>query len=628
MALLSVPGDAAKLYPAPVFQWLTSSGTPAVGWKVYTYEGGTSTPKDTYTDASQTTPNANPVILNSRGEADIYFSGVYKLVIKDDSDVTQDTIDNYGAGTFSSENSPYNLVRNGSFEVDDDSDGVGDGWIRTMYSGGSGDLVGTDQQHASQALKCSSIGNGGCAYTSENYFYVSDSRDYFVSFSMKASVADIRILVNVKWYDSTENYLSETAILDDDTSNPTSWTKKSTTIIPPSGARFAKLELFGAHSSDPTVGNVIFDDFLFVINNWTESDNILTLNLQNAVEHNPIINGNMLVWQRGTSFVSITSAAYSADRWANNHIGAAVYDISRSADVPTTAEAGTRYEYSLYVDITTADTSIAATDRIAIFQKIEGYNFAPFVGKIATLVFWVKATKTGTYCVAFFNASGDRSYVAEYTVNSADTWEKKSLTLTFDYSGGTWDYTNGIGIYVVFTLASGTDFHASAAGAWETGGFYATSNQVNGVDSASNDFRITGVGLYFGDAAPLYPKPRGRGIEEMLCQRYYWKTFAMGTTPGTGIAAGAYSFPSPVGAIVTAYASTVSFPVRMRAAPTTTIYNPYASTAQIRNFPRTADFTGSAVVVGESGFSVYGTTPASTAAGDLCKYHLTADAEL
>jgi len=632
MALLSVPGDAAKLYPAPVFQWLTSSGTPAVGWKVYTYEGGTSTPKDTYTDASQTTPNANPVILNSRGEADIYFSGVYKLVIKDDSDVTQDTIDNYGAGTFSSENSPYNLVHNGSFEVDDDSDGVGDGWIRTMYSGGSGDLVETDQQHASQALKCSSIGNGGCAYTSENYFYVSDSRDYFVSFSMKASVADIRILVNVKWYDSTENYLSETAILDDDTSNPTSWTKKSTTIIPPSGARFAKLELFGAHSSDPTVGNVIFDDFLFVINNWTESDNVLALSIEkaieNAVEYNPIINGNMDIWQRGAAFTAPASSTYTADRWRVAYVGGVVFNVLASTDVPTVAEAGVRYRYSYLMAITTADTSIAAGDFVSLSHKIEGYNFAPFVGKTATLVFWVKATVTGTYCAAFLSSTRDISYVAEFTVNASNTWEKKTITLDFDYSSGTWDYTSGIGLFVEITLAAGSTYHASAAGSWETGNFRSTSNQVNGVGITTNYFKITGVGLYFGDTAPSYTKARSRGIEEMLCNRYFWKSFPVETAPVSSSAPGSLVFPSPVGAAAVAHAPSVPFPVRMRAAPTCVIYNPEAAGSQIRNASGVSDFTGSVCVADDEAFHVYGTTPAGTAVGHLCKYHITADAEL
>jgi hypothetical protein len=80
----------------PRFQAFTDAGDPAVGWKLYTYAAGTTTPIATYTTAAGTTPNANPVVLNARGEATIYFTAgtAYKLVLKTAADVTVWTEDN------------------------------------------------------------------------------------------------------------------------------------------------------------------------------------------------------------------------------------------------------------------------------------------------------------------------------------------------------------------------------------------------------------------------------------------------------------------------------------------------------------------------------------------------------
>jgi len=88
----------ASLIPTPVMQFLDANGAPLVGGKVYTYAAGTSTPLETYTDQGGATPNANPVILNSRGEAAIWFGALsYKLILKTSADVLIWTADNVTA---------------------------------------------------------------------------------------------------------------------------------------------------------------------------------------------------------------------------------------------------------------------------------------------------------------------------------------------------------------------------------------------------------------------------------------------------------------------------------------------------------------------------------------------------
>lgn len=85
----------AGIMIAPKFHVDDSTGAPLASGKVYTYDAGTTTPKDTYADSGAVTPNANPIILDSRGEATVYGTGTYKIVVKDSNDATIYTVDNY-----------------------------------------------------------------------------------------------------------------------------------------------------------------------------------------------------------------------------------------------------------------------------------------------------------------------------------------------------------------------------------------------------------------------------------------------------------------------------------------------------------------------------------------------------
>lgn len=90
----------AVLTPTPKTQFLTASGAPLVGGKVYTYIAGTTTPQATYTDSTGATPNTNPTILDSRGEANIWLGGsTYKIKLTDANDVEIWTVDNVSAPT-------------------------------------------------------------------------------------------------------------------------------------------------------------------------------------------------------------------------------------------------------------------------------------------------------------------------------------------------------------------------------------------------------------------------------------------------------------------------------------------------------------------------------------------------
>jgi hypothetical protein len=240
----------------------------------------------------------------------------------------------------------------------------------------------------------------------------------------------------------------------------------------------------------------------------------------NSILRNAIINGDMMIAQRGVSFAAIASGSYSLDRWAYNLISATAF---HTITQDTTSPLGS---YCLKLDCTTADILISAGDLCFLSQKIEGYNFIPFVKKTATLSFWVCAVKPGIYCVSFVNGGIDRSYVAEYTIYQANTWEKKEITVTFDYSGGTWYYDYREGLRIAFTIAAGSTFQTTA-NAWQTGEYYGTSNQVNGMDNTANNFYLTGVQLNIGSKALPY---NFLSYRESLnqCRRYFYRANSVG----------------------------------------------------------------------------------------------------
>ncbi|MDH4183353.1 MAG: hypothetical protein OEV92_03960 [Nitrospinota bacterium] len=602
----SLTADAAKLYPAPIFRWETDAGAPASGWKVYTYEAGTTTPKATYTDASGVTPNSNPVILDARGEAAIWFAGTYKLVVKDGSDVTQATYDDFGAGD--SATAPVvNLVGNGSFETDANADSLPDDWTTVKYDAGTSTatLITSSQAHGANALKFGSLGDGGGTATQNGYSQVNPGRIYWASFAMLSSVVDVRNVVDVLYYDSDQVYISTQTLYDESAANPLTMTVKTFVMTIPATARYVRIKLTGCHSSDATPGYTLFDDVLiesiaqdtgttattYTINaagnkgildpsgntgnrTYTLPDAtgtvalttdapLLTYGLSGYA--NILMNGDFLIWDYGTTVTSPATNKYVVNRWVWMNTSAAAISAIQSADVPTEAESSWQSKYSLKLDTTTADASVAAGDYAYISQRVEGQVFLPLLKRTGYLTFWVKSPKTGAHCVAFQNSGQDRSYVKEYTVDAANTWEKKTISLSFSETGGTWDYTNGVGLRVVWALIGGSTYQTTAD-AWQTGNYINTAACAanNILDNTANDFLLSQADLRSSNSAPMSFVGRPTGVEKDLCARYYE---VLGKTVDTN---GGYIIISTSYTSTLTYYGATIFYVEKRAVPTAT----------------------------------------------------------
>jgi len=276
---------------------------------------------------------------------------------------------------------------------------------------------------------------------------------------------------------------------------------------------------------------------------------------------NLIINGAMQVAQRGTSASAPSDGSFLLDRFNIFRNGAGVVDVSQSSVAPD------GFRNSLLLSVSTADTSLGSSDFGGLRYVVEGYDtaqigFGTANAKQITLSFYARSNVVGTYSVSFRNSAANRYYTANYTIDSADTWEQKSITITADTSG-TWVTDNGKGIDLRFCLWEG-GFSASPD-TWGDGNIIGANNTTTSwIASTNNTFYITGVQLEVGDTATPF-EHRSYGDELAKCQRYYYKVDGAGgqtynahirQTSGTG---------------TQAYAQEINLPVTMRASPSVTV---------------------------------------------------------
>ena len=218
---------------------------------------------------------------------------------------------------------------------------------------------------------------------------------------------------------------------------------------------------------------------------------------------NIIINGDMSIAQRGTSKASIGFEYGTVDRFQTVQGSLGAFTQSQSTDVPT-AQGFTK---SLKMDCTTADASPSSGDELYIRQQIEGQNLQYLLkgtssAKSLTVSFWVKSNKTGTYIVELFDNDNSRHINKSYTISSASTWEKKTITYDGDTTGA-FNNDNGSSLSLSFMLGAGSNF---TSGTLQTSWGASTSanrqvGQVNLADSTSNEWYITGIQLEAGQTA-------------------------------------------------------------------------------------------------------------------------------
>lgn len=274
---------------------------------------------------------------------------------------------------------------------------------------------------------------------------------------------------------------------------------------------------------------------------------------------NRIINGAMVIDQRNAGAqITPTDGQYSVDRFCCSLSTAGKYTVQQNAG-GVTPPAG----FTNYLGFTsTSAYSIAAGNYFLTFQVIEGFNAADLGwgsanAQTVTLSFWARSSLAGTWGGSITNGSENYCYPFTYTINSANTWEYKTITIA-GATAGTWATNNTSGIKVFFTLALGSNF-TSTPGVWGSSAKYGCTGTTSLVGVSGATFYLTGVQFEVGVTATTFDT-RAYGQELALAQRYYWKVTSNGSNI-TGFGSGNFTGSTNGNVIFT-------YPVTMRASPT------------------------------------------------------------
>ena len=273
---------------------------------------------------------------------------------------------------------------------------------------------------------------------------------------------------------------------------------------------------------------------------------------------NKLINGNMNIdqYNNGGSITPSVSNIFCVDRWKSSLNPGGKFSVQQnSGNAPATQG----FTQCLKVTSLSAYT-LGATEFEAISQYIEGNNIADLgwgtaSAKTVTLSFWVNCSLTGTFGGALLNSAQNYNYPYSYTINAANTWEYKTVTIT-GATSGTWNTNSSDGIRLLFTLGCGATY-SQPAGSWTTSIALSATGATSLVATNGATWYMTGAQFEVGTTATNFDF-RSIGTEFALCQRYYQYLNASGSIySNSGSSAGNYNYYW-------------NFAVTMRSAPTTT----------------------------------------------------------
>lgn len=296
----------------------------------------------------------------------------------------------------------------------------------------------------------------------------------------------------------------------------------------------------------------------------------------NIYGRNFIDNSRFIINQRLPSSSPVTAGAayFPMDRWfITLNSTPAYFTITQDTSYPSNLPYDTK---SCKFLTSTASASVSG-DLITFYQTIEGPDFAYLNNKTVTLSFDVLSSLTGIYCTSMRlknTTPSYQNYISEYTVNSANTWEHKTITVNLAGAGLTApNYTEGeTGMFVHFDLGSGSST-IGTANQWLSGsaGVWKTSNQVKLGETLNAVWQITNVKLETG---PVETACDYLTFDKQLdrCKRFYQKSYTYTVTPGTATYINAIF--TPLIQAEKTIAAGYEYPVKMAKAPTIVLYSP------------------------------------------------------
>mgnify|MGYP003124362366 CR=1 FL=1 len=247
-------------------------------------------------------------------------------------------------------------------------------------------------------------------------------------------------------------------------------------------------------------------------------------NSQIGGRRNIVINGAMQCSQRSTSETAQHTSGYlTLDRFNFNFVN----EDELRTTLTQASEGPDGFANSLKVQATTAESAVAADEEFRVIYKVEAQDlqqlkFGTSAAERITVSFYVRSSVAATYGFNLYQNDANKVNGQAYTINSANTWERKTLT----FIGNTSDVINddnGIGMQLNWFLMAGSNFTSGSNSGWETFATakHAVGHNANAVVTTTNaTWQITGVQLEIGSQATPF-EHRSFGEELALCQRYY-----------------------------------------------------------------------------------------------------------
>ena len=346
---------------------------------------------------------------------------------------------------------------------------------------------------------------------------------------------------------------------------------------------------------------------------------------------NIVMNGAMTVWQRGTTDDTASVGDLMCDRWSIA-FGGLDGNVDWDKETSSTPDG---FSCAVKVSTDAAEASLDASDYIRITQKFEGQDLQHLQkgsanAKKVTLSFWVRSSVASTYTVELEDrdTASFRHIAKSYTVDTANTWEYKTITFDGDTTGA-FNNDNGNSLNMHFWIDAGSTYSGGTfPEVWQA---RVTNQRVYDPtdwleDTTSREFYLTGVQLTVGDVdLPFIHESYGETLRK--CQRYFCKSYDDTTAVGTSTQTGAIydRFPSTV----SNRAVSVQFPVTMRTNPTVTLYSLNGTSGNVSDCNTgyshsSNDTAGVSGTVGRNGFSKV----SSVSNADVMAFHYTANAEL
>lgn len=290
-----------------------------------------------------------------------------------------------------------------------------------------------------------------------------------------------------------------------------------------------------------------------------------------GIGRNRMINGDCQIDQRYAYTAHAVTVAGDpiCDMWKVDSNGGGTLTCQVLSATPPTG-----FLKYLRTTVTVNDATPAAADRYSILTRFEGNVVADFMmgtanAKTVTLSFWVRSSLTGTFGTGMDNPSATRSWVGQYTINAANTWEYKTITFTLDTTG-TWPTDNTIAMSLRWDMGSGANYEGVTG--WQNGALLQhVSGNTQLIVTSSATWDITGVQLEIGSSATPF-EYTSYAQQLTRCQRYFETSYLPGVLPGTALAANPIQIVA-VNINSAMESSSIFYKVPKRILPTLIIYN-------------------------------------------------------